>query len=65
MPKRTNFQWQCDRRVLGARMLACVLLREKGYSFKEISVAISLSPNRVRMSVGKWARVNWRKGGAA
>lgn len=55
-PKRTNAQWGKDPRVKRARLVAVHELRERGYSYKEIAVALYTTPWQVRLWEGKALR---------
>jgi DNA-binding NarL/FixJ family response regulator len=56
-PKRTNASWAADPRVKRARLVAVHELRERGYSYKEIAVALHLTPWTVRLAEGKANRL--------
>lgn len=56
-PKRTNAQWAADPRVKRARLAAVHYLRERGYSFKEIAMALHLTPWQARCAEAKAIRV--------
>lgn len=55
--KRTNAQWAADPRVKRARLAAVHRLRARGYSYKEIAVALHLTPYLVRLAEGKALRL--------
>ena len=55
-PKRTNAQWGRDPRVKRARLDAVQELRGRGYSYKEIAVALYTTPWTVRLLEAKAAR---------
>ena len=57
MPKRTNASWACDLRALAARRAAAFWLRDQGFSFKEISVAMRTTPEKSRGDVAKQRRI--------
>lgn len=48
MPKRTNAQWQRSPRVRKARLSATLHLRKRGFSYKEIAIAMNTTPEPVR-----------------
>lgn len=54
--KRTNAQWGKDPRVNRARLAAVRYLRDRSYSYKEIAVALYVTPWRVRMLEAKALR---------
>lgn len=61
MSKRTNRQWANDPKVIDARREAIAYLREIGFSFKEIAVAIGRTPEQVRAANAKWVRLLLKK----
>lgn len=56
MGKRTNNSWAQDIRARDARSMAVWYLRMAGYSFKEVAVALKLTPERTRQIYFKVAR---------
>jgi DNA-binding CsgD family transcriptional regulator len=46
--KRTNAQWGRDPRVKRARLAAVHYLRERGFAYKEIAIALYVTPWQVR-----------------
>lgn len=57
MPKRTNRQWACDKRVLRARRAVVLWLKGSGYLYKEIAMVLHSTPDQVRRIHAKEVRL--------